>query len=190
VCTASRPALPAEVIGFREHVVSKALSHLSDEILSALALGLERHAGRLVAGRLYDEYEGGGCAVGVMLRELSPAAYTRGRVHFWACHRRHHSVLAARTQLEPSVLTRLSHIEMCFDSTAMAMRERAPEVDARAAANATGRWVAELCREQLRARAGAGEAGFFVPAEWDRPPEQSDAPVPATDVPRELAVAA
>jgi hypothetical protein len=171
-------------------VVSKALSHLSDEILSALAHGLERHAGRLSAGRLYAGYDGGGCAVGVMLRELSPAAYTRGRVHFWARHRRHRSVLATRTELAPSVLTRLSHIEMCFDSTAMAMRELAPEVDAQGAANATGRWVAELCREHLRARAGAGEDGFFVPVEWDRAPAPGDAPVPPANAPRELAIAA
>ena len=62
----------------REPVLDKVLSHLPDELLSALAYGLERHAGRLEAGRLYSDYDGGGCAVGVMLREMSPEPTARG----------------------------------------------------------------------------------------------------------------
>jgi hypothetical protein len=150
-------------------VLTKVLSHLPDEILSALAHGLERHAGRLQAGRLYANYDGGGCAVGVMLRELSPAAYRQGRLLFWARRRRHDSVLTERVDLERSLVTRLSHVEMCFDRTAMTLYEHVEDADPTTAANATGRWIAEQCREQLRARSRAGKSGFFVPEEWQGP---------------------
>jgi hypothetical protein len=138
-------------------------------MLSALAHGLERHDGRLQVGRLYADYDGGGCAVGVMLRELSPAAYREGRVRFWARRHRHHSVLTERVPLEPSLVTRLSHVEMCFDRTAITLCEQVAEDDEATAANATGRWLAEQCREQLRARNRDGKSGFFVPEEWQRP---------------------
>jgi hypothetical protein len=133
-------------------------------MLSALAHGLERHAGRLQAGRLYADYDGGGCAVGVMLRELSPADYRQGRLRFWARRRRHQSVLTERVSFDRSLVTRLSHVEMCFDRTAMTLCEEIEDGDATTAANATGRWMAERCREQLRAR----NSGFFVPEEWQR----------------------
>jgi hypothetical protein len=149
--------------------MASVLSHLPDEMLSALAHGLERNAGRLQVGRLYADYDGGGCAVGVMLRELAPAEYREGRLRFWARRHRHRSVVTERVPLEPSLVTRLSHVEMCFDRTAMTLCEQSEEDDAAAtAANATGRWLAEQCREQLRARSHAGKSGFFVPEEWQR----------------------
>jgi hypothetical protein len=158
--------LPVEITRAREPVLAKVLSHLPDEILSALAHGLERHAGRLEAGRLYSDYDGGGCAVGVMLRELSPAEYEQGRLQFWARRRRHRSVLTERVPFEPSLVTRLSHVEMCFDRTAFTLCEHVGGEDVRAAANTTGRWIAEECRQQLRTRSRAGHGGFFVPEEW------------------------
>jgi hypothetical protein len=147
-------------------VLARVLSHLPDDVLSALAHGLERHAGRLEPGRLYGDYDGGGCAVGVMLRELSPSEYERGRLQFWARRRRHESVLTERVPFDRSVVTRLSHVEMCFDRTASTLCEHAEAEDPETAANATGRWMAEGCREHLRARSGAGDRGFFVPEEW------------------------
>lgn len=158
--------LPAHVAQAREPIVTKVLSHLPDELVSALAHGLERHAGRLTVGRLYQDHDGGGCAVGVMLRELTPSAYSEGRLRFLVRRRLHRSVLTEQVELERSVVTRLSHVEMCFDQTAKAMCEYMPETDLSAAADATGRWMAELCREQLRARNRAGQVGFFVPDDW------------------------
>ncbi len=154
--------LPQPVARYREPVLDQALSHLPDELLSALALGLERHAGRLIAGRLYDGYDGGGCAVGVMLRELSPADYRRGRLHFLVRRHRHRSVLTERTRFEPALVTRLSHLEMCFDRTTVSLSEHTGDPDLPGAANATGRWMAERCRRRLRAR----NPGFFVPEAW------------------------
>jgi hypothetical protein len=147
-------------------VLARVLSHLPDDVLSALAHGLERHAGRLEPGRLYGDHDGGGCAVGVMLRELSPSEYERGRLQFWARRRRHESVLTERVPFDRSVVTRLSHVEMCFDRTASTLCEHAEAEDPETAANATGRWMAEGCREHLRARSRAGDRGFFVPEEW------------------------
>jgi hypothetical protein len=50
----------------------------------------------------------------------------------------------------------------------MTLCEQVEEGDKTTAANATGRWMAEQCREQLRARSRAGKSGFFVPEEWQR----------------------
>lgn len=158
--------LPAHIARTREPVLARVLSHLPDDFLSALAHGLERHAGRLEPGRLYGDYDGGGCAVGVMLRELSPSEYARGRIRFWARRHRHHTVLTERVRFDRSLVTRLSHVEMCFDRTASALCEHAEAEHPETAANATGRWMAEGCREHLRARRRAGHAGFFVPEEW------------------------
>jgi hypothetical protein len=161
--------LPTHIARAREPVLASVLSHLPDEMLSALAYGLERHAGRLQAGHLYADYDGGGCAVGVMLRELSPSVYQEGRLRFWARRRRHASVLTEHVSLERSLVTRLSHVEMCFDRTAMTLCEQVEEGDKATAANATGRWMAEQCREELRARSRAGHVGFFVPEDWQAP---------------------
>jgi hypothetical protein len=158
--------LPAHIARSREPVLARVLSHLPDDVLSALSHGLECHAGRLEVGRLYGEYDGGGCAVGVMLRELSPSEYEQGRLQFWARRRRHRSVLSEQVPFERSVVTRLSHVEMCFDRTALTLCEAADAQDVRTAANATGRWMAEECRQQLRARSRAGDGRFFVPQEW------------------------
>jgi hypothetical protein len=154
--------LPATVARHRESVLDKVLGHLPDELLSALALGLERHAGRLIAGQLYDDYDGGGCAVGVMLRELTPSAYRTGRLRFQVRRHRHRSVLTERTDFDDRLITRLSHVEMCFDRTAVSLSEHTGDPDLPAAANATGRWMAEACRRRLRTR----NRGFFVPSGW------------------------
>jgi hypothetical protein len=80
--------------------------------------------------------------------------------------RRHDTVLTERVELERSLVTRLSHVEMCFDRTAFTLCEHDDREDPHAAANTTGRWMAEQCRRQLRARSRAGQAAFFVPEEW------------------------
>jgi hypothetical protein len=177
--------LPTDIVRAREPVLAKVLSHLPDELLSALAHGLERHAGHLEAGRLYAGYDGGGCAVGVMLRELSPSSYRQGRIQFWVRRRRHESVLTERVDFERAVITRLSHIETCFDLTAAAVSERAPETSAQVAANATGRWMAEGCRAQLRARRSA----FYFPAEWAAPRRRSLLPPLRISTKRRVVVA-
>jgi hypothetical protein len=101
-----------------------------------------------------------------MLRELSPAEYQRGRLLFWLRRHRHRSILTERVNFERSLVTRLSHVEMWFDRTTRTLSEQVPDADTGAAANATGRWMAEACRAQLRDRNLAGHVGFFVPREW------------------------
>jgi hypothetical protein len=175
--------LPTDIVRAREPVLEKVLSHLPDEVLSALAHGLERHAGQLEAGRLYADYDGGGCAVGVMLRELSPSSYQQGRIQFWLRRRRHASVLTERVDFDRGVVTRLSHVETCFDLTAAALVESAPETGTRVAANATGRWMAEGCRQQLRAR----NSGFYFPKEWVTPrPRRLLPPLPLSTARRRM----
>lgn len=154
--------LPPHVARHREPILDQVLSHLPDELLSALAHGLDRHAGGLVAGRLYDRYDGGGCAVGVMLRELSPEAFRQGRLQFMVRRHRQRTILREPTGLHRSLVTRLSHVEMCFDRTAVTLAEHAAAPDLAAAANVTGRWMAERCRQRLHER----NRSFFVPESW------------------------
>jgi hypothetical protein len=101
-----------------ERVLRRTLRGLSTTELTALGAGLERHRGRLVAGRLFSPRQGGGCAVGVMLLELD--ALPQGRLAFWARHAWRSSATsygAARSH------PRLRHLEWTFDSTVDRLRD-------------------------------------------------------------------
>src|ERR687896_2379440 len=65
-------------------VLRRTLRGLSTSELAALADGLRRHRGHLVAGRLFSPRRGSGCAVGVMLLELN--AVTGRGMRFWTRH--------------------------------------------------------------------------------------------------------
>ena len=62
--------LPEDLARERGTVLAGVLRELPSELLVALLHGLRRHADCLVAGKLTTRE--GGCAVGVMLRELGP----------------------------------------------------------------------------------------------------------------------
>jgi hypothetical protein len=124
-------------------VLRRTLRGLSTTELAALAAGLRRHRGNLVAGRLFSPRGGSGCAVGVMLLELSTVP-GRG-MSFWARHgwrRSSASYGAARTH------PRLRHLEWAFDRSIE--RARATGRGKREAIDAVGRWF-ELETERERA---------------------------------------
>lgn len=131
-------------------VLRRTLRGLSTTELVALAAGLRRHRGNLVAGRLFSPRRGSGCAVGVMLLELNTGP-SRG-VSFWMRHgwrRSSASYGAARTH------PRRRHLEWAFDRSV----ERARELGrgGREAIDAIGRWFELDTERELALRRLAGE---------------------------------
>lgn len=131
-------------------VLRRTLRGLSTTELAALAAGLRRHRGNLVAGRLFSPRGGSGCAVGVMLLELSTVP-GRG-MSFWARHgwrRSSASYGAARTH------PRLRHLEWAFDRSVE--RARATGRGKREAIDAVGRWFELETERELAWRRLVGE---------------------------------
>jgi hypothetical protein len=107
-----------DVLADWHRVLRRTLRGLSTTELAALAGGLSRHRGNLVAGRLFSPRRGTGCAVGVMLLELNTVP--RRGLSFWARHgwrRSSTSYGAARTH------PRLRHLEWAFDYSVQRARE-------------------------------------------------------------------
>jgi hypothetical protein len=130
----------------RRQMLRRTLRGLSAPQLEALASGLERHRGRLVAGRLFKS-GGGGCAVGVMLRELDAVPARRG-ARFWLRDGWRRSVTSYPViRRQP----RLRHLEWGFD--AAVQRLRAAGVERSDAAAAAGEWLHELTKQELAWRA-------------------------------------
>jgi hypothetical protein len=121
--TATDPWLAAalkgdDVLADWHRVLRRTLRGLSTTELAALAAGLSRHRGNLVAGRLFSPRRGTGCAVGVMLLELNTVP--RRGLTFWTRHgwrRSSASYGAARTH------PRLRHLEWAFDYSVQRARE-------------------------------------------------------------------
>jgi hypothetical protein len=134
-------------------VLDRSLRHLPDVMLDAMRRGLDRHDGRLQPGRLFSDE--GGCAVGVMLRELFPG-HRFDRRMIKRLRRRDESVVDECPQLARS-LPRLVHIELCFDVTVRTCREHDPSHSVAEWAQAVGRWFAGCLHAELdrRSRAGA-----------------------------------
>jgi hypothetical protein len=127
----------------REQMLRRTLRGLSGAQLAALASGLERHGEQLVAGRLFKSVTGGGCAVGVMLRELE-AVPSRGAARFWLRDRWRRSV---RSYTSIRGQPRLRHLEWGFD--AAVTRLRAAGVGRTESVAVAGRWLHELARQEL-----------------------------------------
>jgi hypothetical protein len=131
----------------RRQMLRRTLRGLSRPQLEALASGLERHREELVAGRLFKSTGGGGCAVGVMLRELD-AVPTRGAARFWLRDRWRRSVTSYRAiRRQP----RLRHLEWGFDAAVKRLREAG--VERSEAAAAAGDWLHDLTSQELAWRA-------------------------------------
>lgn len=133
----------------RRQMLRRTLRGLSGRQLEALSAGLERHSEELVAGRLFKSTAGGGCAVGVMLRELD-AVPTRGTAGFWLRDRWRRSATsypAIRRQ------PRLRHLEWGFD--AAVQRLRIAGIKPTAAVAAVGQWLRQLADYELAWRAQA-----------------------------------
>lgn len=139
-----------EVLADWHGVLRRTLRGLSTTELAALAAGLRRHRGNLVAGRLFSLRRGSGCAVGVMLLELQTAP-SRG-MSFWTRHgwrRSSASYGAARTH------PRRRHLEWAFDRSVE--RARAKGRGKREAIDAVGRWFEVETERELAWRRLAGE---------------------------------
>jgi hypothetical protein len=131
----------------RREMLRRTLRGLPGRQLEALRVGLERHGDQLVAGRLFKSSSGGGCAVGVMLRELE-AVPCGGTPRFWLRDRWRRSVTsypAIRRQ------PRLRHLEWGFDAAVELLRRAG--VKRVEAVAAVGRWLRELADYELAWRA-------------------------------------
>jgi len=131
----------------RRQMLRRTLRGLSDLQLEALARGLERHEEQLIAGRLFKSTGGGGCAVGVMLRELE-AVPSRGTAAFWLRDRWRRSVTSyGEMRRQP----RLRHLEWGFDAAVELLRGGG--VKREEAVTTVGRWLRQLAGYELAWRA-------------------------------------
>jgi hypothetical protein len=138
----------------RRQMLRRTLRGLSTRQLEALAAGLERHGHELVAGRLFKSAGGGGCAVGVMLRELE-AVPNRGTARFWLRDRWRRSATSyPAVRREP----RLRHLEWGFDAVVRRLRRAGATRDG--AVDAAGQWLLQLARDELVWRGQTAPAAF------------------------------
>jgi hypothetical protein len=102
-----------EAVMERTPTLRRTLRGLHDAMLAALVRGLEKHVHELVPGRLFRDRDGGGCAVGLMLRELDPERYeSRSALRFWLRDRWRRR---AHSYPELARNPRLRHLEWIFD---------------------------------------------------------------------------
>jgi len=112
--------LPPEIVGERSVIFHRALRGLPLTLLEPLVRGLRRHADSLVPGRLVAG--NGGCALGMMLRELAsdPSRQETGalppRRRRPGASARGSSIYERWPQLAKAY-PRLSHVEIIFDAT-------------------------------------------------------------------------
>ena len=138
-------------------VLRRSLRALPDPFLAAMARGLEKHRDQLVPGRLFSSADGGGCAVGVMLRELEPETYAGGRLKFWLRDRWRRGSRSYRDAMGRN--PRLKHLEWVFDDAVALLRRSPPQPSRRTAAALAGDWVREGIEAELRWRALERAAG-------------------------------
>ena len=150
------PEIPTAVAVERKQVLDRALQHLPNEVLDAMRRGLDRHDGRLRPGKLFSAE--GGCAVGVMLRELYPR-YRAERGLIGRLRPPKQSIVDEHPQLAQS-LPRLVHVEIWFDFTVQACRERDPSRTVAEWAQAVGRWCAGCLYVELERREMARQSAF------------------------------
>jgi hypothetical protein len=134
----------------RTQVLRRTLRPLPQPMLAALARGLDKHSDELVAGRLFKSRHGGGCPVGVMLRELDPDLCQSG-LRFWlrdrwrGGSRSYHGALAKNP--------RLKHLEWIFDGLVLDLRERG--LDGGQAATVAGGLIRREVERELQWRDAA-----------------------------------
>ena len=133
----------------RTPILRRTLRSLPDSMLAALVRSLEKHRHELMPSRLFRDPEGGGCAVGMMLRELDPERYeSRSPLRFWLRDRWRRR---ARSYPELASNPRLRHLEWLFDSSVRdVLGARGPEQ--RRASTAVGGWILREARAELKWR--------------------------------------
>lgn len=146
--------LPTEIVGERSVVLHRALRGLPLTLLEPLLRGLRRHADSLVPGQLVAG--DGGCALGVMLREL---AVDPGRQQEGALPPRRRrrgasvkdpSIYETWPQLAKAY-PRLPHVEIIFDATCdeLALRTDVPAADV---PGVVGLWMAAEIQAEVNVR--------------------------------------
>jgi hypothetical protein len=131
-------------------VLRRTLRGMPNQMLEALAAGLDKHGDELVTGRLFTSPGGGGCAVGVMLQELDPERFAGRGLRFWLRDRWRRGARSYRGSLPRN--PRLKHLEWIFDDAAELIRRSRPGTSGPVAANAAGRWVRQAAERELRWR--------------------------------------
>src|SRR3954471_18222441 len=116
----ARPEAGWETVAERTPTLRRTLRGLPDTMLAALVRALENHVHELVPGRLFRDRSGGGCAVGLMLRELDPERYESGSaLRFWLRDRWRRR---AHSYPELAGNPRLRHLEWIFDRSVEELR--------------------------------------------------------------------
>lgn len=166
--------LPQDLARERGLLLHRALRELPVRLLEPMLTGLRSHADALTAGSLYSD-DGGGCAVGMMLRELSerPAATgekaRRSRVRMWPRRLRFQSPTIREERPDLAKANpRLHHLELMFDVTCERMVE-ALGVSPCEAARSVGLWMAAETQAEINLRhveisVDDSEAALALPA--------------------------
>src|SRR5690349_8316551 len=138
----------------------RALGHLPDELLRAMARGLQTHADELAPGVLFRNQSSGGCAVGITLRELAPEAFDFGWLRFWFWQRWRRGVERDVARRFP----RLKHLQRHFDEAVAELKEAGYPQPAKA----VGLWLAASAEAELRSRRSRMSEAKSPPA-WTVP---------------------
>jgi hypothetical protein len=159
---------PAGVSAELASAVARALQHLPDELLSAMARGLQTHAHDLAPGILFRGNSSGGCAVGITLRELAPDAFEFGWLQFWLWQRWRRGVERDVASRYP----RLRHLQWYFDEAVAGLEDAGCEPRP---AKAVGLWLAESAEAELGARRSAVAARRSLPRRPAHPAGEREA---------------
>jgi hypothetical protein len=133
------------------NAAARAIHRLPEELLSAMARGLRKHADDLAPGVLFRGKSSGGCAVGITLRELAPDAFDFGWAQFWLRQR-------WRRGIEPDVARRFPHLgqlQRHFDRAVADIRQTGGDPHP---ARTVGLWFAASAEAELSARRAAALA--------------------------------
>lgn len=161
--------LPPEIVAERSVVLHRALRGLPLTLLEPLLRGLRRHADSLVPGHLVAG--NGGCALGMMLRELSADPGLQGNEALPPRRRRRGASLRDPSIYETwpqltKAYPRLPHVEIIFDATCEELGQRTglPEDDI---PRMVGLWMAAETQSEINMRhmeETAAQAAASVPA--------------------------
>ncbi len=138
-------------------LLHRALRELPVALLEPMLTGLRRHADALAAGSLYSD-DGGGCAVGMMLREISERpdasaeAPRRPLARLWPRRLRFQSPTIREERPDLAKANpRLHHLELIFDVTCERM-VGALGLSPCEAARSVGLWMAAETQAEINLR--------------------------------------
>lgn len=146
--------LPSDFARERGAVLHRALRGLPVTLLEPLLTGLRQHSDSLMPGHLVT-YDGGGCAVGLMLREIAQtpewqaeglAPPAKRRRFAW----RDASIYDSWPEIAASH-PRLHHLEIVFDVTCAQLRERAAMAE-EDIPRTVGLWMAAETQSEINMR--------------------------------------